>query len=43
MVTRTDAYPDIAIPPGEYLAEEIAAREGVMCEICVPGYLIAVS
>jgi HTH-type transcriptional regulator / antitoxin HigA len=26
MVTRTDAYPDVAIPPGEYLAEEIAAR-----------------
>ncbi|MFA5367041.1 MAG: HigA family addiction module antitoxin [Dehalococcoidia bacterium] len=26
MVTRTDAYPDIAIPPGEYLAEEIGAR-----------------
>jgi addiction module HigA family antidote len=26
MVTKTDAYPDIAIPPGEYLAEEIAAR-----------------
>lgn len=26
MVTRTDAYPDVAIPPGEYLAEEIEAR-----------------
>ena len=26
MVSRTDAYPDIAIPPGEYLAEEIGAR-----------------
>ena len=26
MVTRTNAYPDIAIPPGEYLAEEIEAR-----------------
>jgi HTH-type transcriptional regulator / antitoxin HigA len=26
MVTWTDAYPDIAIPPGEYLAEEIKAR-----------------
>ena len=25
-VTKTDAYPDIAIPPGEYLAEEIGAR-----------------
>ena len=27
MVTRTDAYPDVTIPPGEYLAEEIEARE----------------
>lgn len=27
MVTKTDAYPDVAIHPGEYLAEEIAARE----------------
>lgn len=26
MVTRTNAYPDVAIPPGEYLAEEIDAR-----------------
>lgn len=26
MVTKTDAYPNIAIPPGEYLAEEIKAR-----------------
>ena len=26
MATRADAYPDIAIPPGEYLAEEIGAR-----------------
>ncbi|MBI2907659.1 MAG: HigA family addiction module antidote protein [Chloroflexi bacterium] len=26
MVTETDAYPDIAIHPGEYLAEEIEAR-----------------
>ena len=26
MVTRTEAYPDVAIPPGEYLAEEIEAR-----------------
>jgi HTH-type transcriptional regulator/antitoxin HigA len=26
MVTKTALYPDIAIPPGEYLAEEIAAR-----------------
>ena len=26
MVTRTDTYPDVAIPPGEYLAEEIEAR-----------------
>jgi HTH-type transcriptional regulator/antitoxin HigA len=27
MVTKTDAYPDVAIHPGEYLAEEIAARD----------------
>jgi len=27
MATRTDAYPDVAIRPGEYLAEEIDARE----------------
>ncbi len=26
MVTKTAAYPDIAIPPGEYLAEEIEVR-----------------
>ena len=26
MATRTDAYPDVAIPPGEYLGEEIEAR-----------------
>jgi HTH-type transcriptional regulator/antitoxin HigA len=26
MVTKTDAYPDVAIPPGEYLSEEIVAR-----------------
>ncbi len=26
MATRTDTYPDVAIPPGEYLAEEIEAR-----------------
>ena len=26
MATRTDAYPDVAIAPGEYLAEEIGAR-----------------
>ncbi len=26
MVTKTDAYPDVAIIPGEYLAEEIEAR-----------------
>lgn len=26
MVTKTNVYPDIAIPPGEYLAEEIEAR-----------------
>ena len=27
MATRSDTYPDVAIPPGEYLAEEIKARE----------------
>ena len=27
MVTKTKSYPDIAVPPGEYLAEEIEARE----------------
>ena len=27
MAIRTDAYPDVAIPPGEYLAEEIEARK----------------
>jgi HTH-type transcriptional regulator/antitoxin HigA len=26
MVTKTETYPDIAISPGEYLAEEIEAR-----------------
>jgi HTH-type transcriptional regulator/antitoxin HigA len=26
MVTKTNTYPDIAIPPGEYLLEEIEAR-----------------
>ncbi len=26
MVTKTNEYPDVAIPPGEYLAEEIEAR-----------------
>ena len=26
MVIKTETYPDIAIPPGEYLAEEIEAR-----------------
>ena len=26
MATRTEAYPDVAIAPGEYLAEEIEAR-----------------
>jgi HTH-type transcriptional regulator/antitoxin HigA len=26
MVTKTEAYPDIAIPPGEFLLEEIEAR-----------------
>jgi HTH-type transcriptional regulator / antitoxin HigA len=27
MVTKTDAYPDVAIPPGEFLKEEIDARK----------------
>jgi addiction module HigA family antidote len=27
MATKTNAYPDVAIPPGEYLAEEIQARQ----------------
>ena len=26
MVTKTNAYSDVAIPPGEYLAEEIESR-----------------
>jgi HTH-type transcriptional regulator/antitoxin HigA len=26
MVIKTDAYPDLAVPPGEYLAEEIDTR-----------------
>jgi HTH-type transcriptional regulator/antitoxin HigA len=26
MVTKADIYPDIAIPPGEYLEEEINSR-----------------
>jgi HTH-type transcriptional regulator/antitoxin HigA len=26
MVTKTEAYSDVAIPPGEYLAEEIETR-----------------
>jgi HTH-type transcriptional regulator/antitoxin HigA len=26
MVTKTEAYPDVAIPSGEYVAEEIEAR-----------------
>ncbi len=26
MATRTKVYPDVAIPPGEYLLEEIEAR-----------------
>jgi HTH-type transcriptional regulator/antitoxin HigA len=25
-ISKTNAYPDVAIPPGEYLAEEIEAR-----------------
>ena len=27
MATKTDTYPDVAILPGEYLAEEIEARD----------------
>ena len=27
MAPSTDAYPDVAIPPGEYLSEEIQARD----------------
>mgnify|MGYP000979147259 CR=1 FL=1 len=27
MATRTDAYPDVAIPPGEFLAEEIESQQ----------------
>jgi addiction module HigA family antidote len=27
MATRTNAYPDVAIPPGEFLAEEVAERQ----------------
>jgi HTH-type transcriptional regulator / antitoxin HigA len=26
METKTEAYPDVAIPPGEYLAEEMETR-----------------
>ena len=26
MATKSDSYPDVAIPSGEFLAEEIAAR-----------------
>jgi len=26
MVNKTNAYPDVAVPPGEYLHEEIEAR-----------------
>ena len=33
MATRTDAYPDVAIPPGEYLAEEIEARNFTQKEL----------
>lgn len=27
MVAKTNAYPDVAVPPGEFLAEEIEARD----------------
>ncbi len=33
MATKTDAYPDVAIPPGEYLAEEIEARGVTQAEL----------
>ncbi len=33
MTTRTDAYPDAAIPPGEYLSEEIEARNFTQKEL----------
>ena len=33
MLTKTYAYPDVAIPPGEYLAEEIAARNMTQKEL----------
>jgi HTH-type transcriptional regulator/antitoxin HigA len=26
MATKTNTYPDVAVPPGEYLAEEAGAR-----------------
>jgi len=33
MATRTETYPDVAIPPGEYLAEEIEARSMTQTEL----------
>lgn len=33
MATKTDAYPDVAIPPGEYLSEEIVARNFTQKEL----------
>ncbi len=33
MATKTDAYPDLAIPPGEYLSEEIEARNFTQKEL----------
>ena len=33
MATKTDAYPDVAIPPGEYLSEEIEARNFTQKEL----------
>jgi HTH-type transcriptional regulator/antitoxin HigA len=33
MVTKTDIYPDVAIHPGEYLAEEIEARAITQTEL----------
>jgi HTH-type transcriptional regulator/antitoxin HigA len=33
MATKSETYPDIAIPPGEYLAEEIEARDMTQTEL----------
>ena len=36
MVTKTDTYPDIVIPPGEYLAKEIGTRGTSQKELAKP-------